>query len=302
VRLPGRFAAFSTAATIVFVAATPHSALAAPGRSARSPARSASTSGLPCPPAVRFNRADFPDGAKITNQYLPLVPGTQYVLEGRANRGGGPLPHTVIFTVTDLTKVINGVKTRVIWDRDINEDVLSEEELAFEAQDDDGNVWNMGEYPEEFEDGEFTGAPNTWIAGLAGARAGLSMPARPQVGTPEYLQGFAPEIDFLDCAKVIQKGGAVTVPSGRYHHILVTDERSPLDPASGHQRKFHAPGVGIVQVGAVDDPEGETLVLVDIIKLDARGLAEARAAGKRLDRRGHRNSEVYRQTAPVERG
>ena len=40
-------------------------------------------------------------------------------------------------------------------------------ELAFYAQDDDGNVWYMGQYFEEYEDGELVDAP-TWIAGLAG--------------------------------------------------------------------------------------------------------------------------------------
>ena len=63
------------------------------------------------------------------------MPGTRLTLEGRANRGGGPLPHTVTFTVTDLTKVIAGVRTRVAWDVDVNEGELSETELAFFAQD-----------------------------------------------------------------------------------------------------------------------------------------------------------------------
>lgn len=45
---------------------------------------------------------------------------------------------------------------------------------------------------------------------------------------------------------------------------MITDERSPLEPESGHQRKYNAPGAGTVQVGAVEDPEGETLVLVKV--------------------------------------
>jgi hypothetical protein len=95
-------------------------------------------------------RSNFPAAARVDNPWYPLVPGTQYLLEGRANRGEGRQPHRVIFTVTDLTKVIDGVRPVVIWDRDINEGQLEESELAFQAQDNDGNVWLHGEYPERW--------------------------------------------------------------------------------------------------------------------------------------------------------
>ena len=96
-------------------------------------------SGVPgmstCTRPVEFRPNAFPGEQVIDNRWLPLVPGTRLTLEGRANRGGGPLPHTVTFTVTDLTKVIAGVRTRVVWDVDVNEGELSETELAFFAQD-----------------------------------------------------------------------------------------------------------------------------------------------------------------------
>jgi len=50
-----------------------------------------------------------------------------------ASRGSGRRPHQVVFTVTDLVRVINGVRTVVDWDRDINEGELEEAELAFQA-------------------------------------------------------------------------------------------------------------------------------------------------------------------------
>ena len=65
-----------------------------------------------------------------------------------------------------------------------------------------GNIWNLGEYPEEYEEGKFSAAPDVWLAGIAGAEAGNSMLGDPQLGTPEYLQGWSPDIEFLDCAKV----------------------------------------------------------------------------------------------------
>ena len=109
-----------------------------------------------------FDAKNFSDSTKIDNKYSPLEPGTQFIFEGRSNRGLGRLPHQVIFTVTDLTKEINGVRTVVLWDRDINAGKLLEGELALWAQDDDGNVWLLGEYPEEYDEhGKFEARART---------------------------------------------------------------------------------------------------------------------------------------------
>jgi hypothetical protein len=260
---------------------------------------SAAKKAIPCDPVTKFDAYNFPRSPRITNRFLPLLPGTQFTLEGRANRGGGPLPHTVVLTVTDLTKVIQGVRTVVLYDVDSNEGQLQEAELAFHAQDAVGRVWGLGEYPEEYENGKFTGAPNTWISGQAGAQGGIMMLANPQLGTPRYLQGSAPAIDFLDCAQVFQTGQHVCVEGTCYDNVLVTDENSPLDPASGHQRKFFAPGVGNIKVTAVDDPEGETLVLTKVSYLSPQSLDKARKAALKLEKRAYQVSAVYRTTPPM---
>src|SRR5262245_34864373 len=136
-----------------------------------------------CEPAVAFGANRFSNPTTINNRWFPLTPGTQLVLDGQVNASGGTALHRVIFTVTALTKVINGVRTLVIWDRDFNAGQLAEAELAFFAQDNAGNVWNLGEYPEEYEGGHFAGAPSTWIAGVAGAQGGIHMLASPHTGT-----------------------------------------------------------------------------------------------------------------------
>ena len=66
---------------------------------------------------------------------------------------------------------------------------------------------------EEYEDGEFSGAPDTWISGLDKAVPGNIMLADPQLGTPEYLQGWSPDIEFLDCAKVYKMQAADLCPA-----------------------------------------------------------------------------------------
>ena len=74
--------------------------------------------------------AGFSDPTTVDNAWFPLAPGTQFTLAGSANRGDGQRRHRVVFTVTDLTKVIDGVRALVLWDRDYNAGRLEEGELT----------------------------------------------------------------------------------------------------------------------------------------------------------------------------
>jgi hypothetical protein len=253
----------------------------------------------PCPPFAPFRGKNFSHPTEIDSKWYPLVPGTQLTYQGRVTDDGTPLPHSVVFTVTDLVKVIDGIPTRVVWDQDFSAGEIAEAELAFFAQDDHRNVWTLGEYPEEYDNGKFIGAPNTWITGQEDAKAGVLVPGHPALGTPRFLQGIAPQIDFLDCAQVFEMGQEACEAGVCYKNVLVMDENSPLDPSSGHQRKFYAPEVGVVRIGAVGDPQAETLALTSVVQLDPAALAQARAAALKLDRHGYRVSEVYRTTAPA---
>ena len=112
--------------------------------------------------------SSFGDPTTIDNAWFPMPPGTQLVLQGKANADDGRVTRKVVFTVTDLTKVIDGVRSVVVYEQDYTAGVLEEAELSFFAQDDDGTVWLMGEYPEEYDEGKFVKAP-TWISGLKDA-------------------------------------------------------------------------------------------------------------------------------------
>jgi hypothetical protein len=245
-----------------------------------------------------FRQRDFADTSNhITNRYLPLIPGSQYIFEGVADRGGGLTNHQVIFTVTDLVRTIDGVNTAVVWDRDINNGVLQEAELAFFAQDKEGNVWSLAEYPEEYENGEFISAKNTWISGEADAQGGIHMLADPQTGTDPYLQGIVPSIDFHDVAQIFKTGEEVTANGETYTDVLVTEEWHPEDlPIKQH--KYHAPGVGIVKITPVDDPEGETLDLTGIKQLNQEELAHAHEEALKLEDHAYDISDVYREADP----
>ena len=294
-----RAGAVTVAAMLVSVA------LAACGTSGATtaPAATATTRSQRAITEKDFDPRNFPAAPKVDNRWYPLVPGTQFVMEGRANRGHGRLPHQVVTTVTDLTKVVNGVRTVVIWDRDINEGQLEESELAFQAQDNDGNVWLLGEYPEVYEDGKLEGAEDTWIAGLQGARPGVLMRANPRAGTPSYLEGFAPRIEFQDRAKVSKTGIRNCVPLSCYKDVLLIDEWNPLEAGDAHQLKSYAPGVGNIRVGAINDPEAEELVLVKVRHLSGEDLAELRSQALQLDARAYVvRKDLYRHTPPAQAG
>jgi hypothetical protein len=248
-----------------------------------------------------FARAGFSNPTKIDNRWFPLVPGTRFTLVGHADRGQGRRSHRVVFTVTDLTKVVDGVRTVVIWDRDYNAGRLLETELAFNAQDDDGTVWNFGEYPEEHERGRVAGAPDTWIVGLAGAKAGIAMQADPRTGTPSYLQGWAPAIDFSDRARVYRTGRRICVPVRCFEDVLETDEWNPTERGA-HERKYYAAGLGNIRVGAAGGAEREALVLANVEHLGSDAMAAVRKQALKLDRRAYRvRSDLYRHTPRAER-
>jgi hypothetical protein len=252
-----------------------------------------------CPSLVPFRAGEFHHPTRIDNEYLPMVPGTRHVYTGTTSGGS----HQIVSTVTDLTKIVDGVRARVVLEVDIQDGQVSESELTLFAEDDRGDVWNLAEYPETFgDDGRFTGAPDTWVAGLRGAQGGIHMLAEPErraLGDVLYLQGRAPAIDFLDCARVHSVDETTTVPVGTFHDVLTTWETSPLESTTAIQTKAHAPDVGIVRVSAINDPEGETLALTRAVTLAGSVRDAADRAALREDAHGRHTNSVWAQTRPA---
>jgi hypothetical protein len=249
-------------------------------------------------PGAPSGSAMFSRPADVSNRMFPLVPGTQFVYRGKVIEEGASKPHSVVFTVTDLVKVVDGVTTVVAWDRDFLDARLQEQELAFFAQDDSGNVWNFGEYPEEYENGKFAGAPSTWIKGARGTYGGIHMLARPRAGA-RYSEGLVPAIDFDDVSRVARTGQRTCARSRCFGHVLVIDETSPNDPASGHQIKYYAPATGLIRVGAQGGDSQEFLGLAAVRHLGRAAMAGVRESVLSMDRRAYRVSKVYRITRPA---
>ena len=58
-----------------------------------------------------FDRNNFDNSANVDNKWFPLQPGTQLVYKGFTQEDEKRVPARVVQTVTDLTKVVNGVRS-----------------------------------------------------------------------------------------------------------------------------------------------------------------------------------------------
>jgi hypothetical protein len=244
-----------------------------------------------------FEPANFTDPTAIDNLWLPWVPGTQWTFEGSATRDGERIKRRVVNTTTNLTKVIDGTRTVVNYELDYDSGQLVEAELVFFSQDDDGTIWLMGEYPEEYEDGTYVES-KPWLAGLEDAKAGIMMMADPQIATPSYSEGWGPKVGWTDRGRVFEMGSKTCVRAGCYTGVLVIDEFNRDEP-DAHQLKYYASGVGGVRVGwaGSNEEEQETLELVKVVHLAPDALAKAGAAALALEAHAYAvNKDVYGKT------
>lgn len=246
-----------------------------------------------------FDPSLFDDSATVDNEWFPLEPGTRYIWEGRAFEDGRRVDRRVVFTVTDLTKVIGGVRAVVGWDRDFNDGKLGESELIFFAQDKYGNVWHLGQYVELYnEEGEFEGG-RVWVVGdPEGSLAGIAMKAEPELSTHSYSQGYAPPPWYWDDrSRVYDTGARTCVPVGCFDNTLVIEEFERPIPGA-YQLKYYAQGVGNVRVGwrGPNEEEQEVMVLQKRFHLSPEALDAARAEALALEHRAY----AYARTPPAQ--
>jgi hypothetical protein len=267
------------------------------------PTDSSSSADSNRPPSDKdFDPKNFSHSTDVTNPYFPMTPGTQFLWKGHAYDDGEKVSRAIEFTVTDQTKMIDGVRTVVGRDRDITEGKAEEVELTFFAQDDVGTVWYFGEYSEEYDDKRIVKSP-TWLAGLHGARPGIMMPAQPRTKTPDYAEGWGGDLHWNDRAKVHRVGVKDCGPTGCYEDIVVIDEFNPDEPGQ-HQLKYYAPNVGGVRTdySGENETEREQLALVSRKHLDERTFADLREDVLEEENRAYqRSAEKYGKTARMEK-
>src|SRR3954449_286038 len=160
---------------------------------------------------------------RIDNPWFPLVPGTSFVYRGVKD---GKEARDV-YTVTRVTKTIQGVRCTAVRDRLYLAGRLEERTTDWYAQDRHGNVWYFGEATAELDRaGRVTSTEGSWQAGRDGAQAGIYMTARPMVGQSrrqEYYKGHAE-----DHFSVLSVRAPVSVPYVTSSRALLTKEWTPL--------------------------------------------------------------------------
>jgi hypothetical protein len=196
--------------------------------------------------------------ANVTNPWFPLPVGTTSVYAGTKD-GESAID---IVTNSRATRVIDGVRTRVVEDRLFLSGKLEERTSDYYAQDRCGNVWYFGEDTAELDShGRVIDTSGSFHAGIDGAQPGVFMQARPQLGRRFRQEWYAGEAE--DTFKVIDLSTPITVPFGSFKHALRTEETTTLEPGVV-DNKYYVRGIGEVLEKSVKGGQ-EALVLVEVL-------------------------------------
>jgi hypothetical protein len=151
---------------------------------------------------------NFPSPLTSTNPYFPIIVDYQWTLEGEEDG----VPVKLLMTVLDETRLIDGVTTRVVEEREWEDEELSEVSWNYFAETADGTVCYFGEDVDDIEEGEVFDHEGRWCAqdDPDVNKAGIIMPADPQPGLT-FQNEDAPEAGALDEARIVGSG-PITVP------------------------------------------------------------------------------------------
>ena len=199
------------------------------------------------PPGADAGFVDsFPvDRAVLTdtghNPYFILEPGYQLRYVDGAD--------ALVITVLPDTELVDGVRTRVVEERESRDGAPVEVSRNYFAIDPGTrDVYYFGEDVDDYAGGRVVGHDGSWRSGVDGARFGLMMPGAPRVGQRHY-QEVAPGV-ALDRAEVLSITESVQVPAGAFTGVVAVQESSPLEPLVT-ERKQYAPEVGLLRDGGL---------------------------------------------------
>jgi hypothetical protein len=175
------------------------------------------------------------------NPYFILEPGYQLAFEAGTTQ--------LTITVLDETKLVAGVETRVVEEREIKDGKLSEVARNYFAISKRTNdVFYFGEDVDMYKDGQFVNHEGAWLAGAGDAKFGLIMPGQVLLNAA-YYQELVPNI-AMDRARIISINEAISTPAGEFANCLKIEETTPLDPGNT-EFKYYAPGIGMVRDGSL---------------------------------------------------
>jgi hypothetical protein len=272
--------------------------------SAGTPSATSSVAGTVTPAASGSARATSPSGkpavsrpavpTAVSNALFPLKAGFQSVRQGYVTKGSRRLPHRRVFTVTDVSKRVDGVRTLLALDQDFDGGELAEQSIDLLALDKQGGVLYLGSYTETYEGGQFVNSTDAWLSGINGARWGTLVPGIPRVDSPSFTQAVVPG-EGTATARVVKTGQKKCVPFRCFTDVVVVEE-------DGTELKYFAPGAGGILTQPLSGDPQETEELINVTSLSGPGLAEISAEALRLDTHARTVSpNVYGESDPARR-
>jgi hypothetical protein len=175
------------------------------------------------------------------NPYFILEPGHQLVLEEGKVR--------LVITVLDETKTVDGVKTRVVEERETKDGKLVEvSRNYFAISQRTKSVFYFGEDVDIYKADQVVSHEGAWLSGLKGAKFGLMMPGQVMLKA-RFYQEIAPRV-AMDRAEVVSLSETVKARAGEFKNCLKFEETTPLEPGV-KEYKYYASGIGLVQDGSL---------------------------------------------------
>ena len=198
----------------------------------------------------------------INNPYLPLSELKQDIFEGveagkkvRVERTAKPDVHKT-FKIGDMT-----VEALCVEDRAFLNGELEEVATDYFAQDDNGNVYYLGEEVDEYKDGKIINHEGSWMVGKDTTVPGVMFPAVPKVGAKWRAEDVSKTIGEKD--EVISIDETVIVPAGTFKDVVKVKE---LLADGKIEYKYYAKGVGVIR----ELPSDGDVKLTSHVKKDAK--------------------------------
>ena len=171
------------------------------------------------------------------NEYFILEPGHQLQL-----KSDDTLLH---ITVLAETRVVDGVTTRVVEEREWKDGELHEvARNYFAICEQTKDVFYFGEDVQFYKNGKPTKTDGSWLAGVNGNRPGLMMPGTPRL-KQRYYQELAPGV-AMDRAEIVSMTETCKTPAGVFKRCLKVKETSAIETGLS-EYKYYAPGIGLVR-------------------------------------------------------
>ncbi len=199
-------------------------------------------------PAATWTETLMPTDEKFLstgrNEYFILEPGYQLTLEGKE----GSKKVELVVTVLNETKVVDGVETRILEERETADGNLVEVSRNFFAVGEKTrNVYYFGEEVDIYKKGKVVAHEGAWLSGVKGAKYGILVPGQIKVGD-RYYSEKAPKV-AMDRQENVSTDAVLETPAGKFEHCFKVKETTPLE--SGTEYKLYAPGIGLVQDGSL---------------------------------------------------